>query len=334
MKRQKNNYTTLMAVFGLIIVGMIGVGIFGWLLYRHEMAPVDRQDQSPIEFVIESGESVDQISQRLQEQDLIRRPIFLKYYLKRNNLGNQIQAGDFVLRRSMSLAQIATALTKASSQQIAITLLEGWRIEQVAEHLATKLNQAGIAFDPGVFMGLPEVKEGYVFPDTYFLALNTTEAVIAKTIEANFNQKIQPLEAQINDSAYTLDQILVMASIVEREARQDRPIVAGILWKRLENDWPLQADATLQYAKGYNAMTNEWWTPPLAIDKEIESAYNTYANLGLPPAPIANPSLDSIQASLSPQTTEYWYYITDLQGRMHYAVTYDQHLANIDRYLR
>src|SRR5690606_33909517 len=146
-----------------------------------------------------------------------------------------------ILRPSMTLPQVALALTKARSQQIVVTLLEGWRVEEVAAYLEIELTQAGLNFDPELFLSLPEIEEGYVFPDTYYLALNTTEQTIAKTIEANFNQKLQPLQNQIQASSFSLDEILTMASIVEREARTDRAIVAGILWKRLENDWPLQA---------------------------------------------------------------------------------------------
>jgi UPF0755 protein len=124
-----------------------------------------------------------------------------------------------------------------------------------------------------------------------------------------------------------------MASLIEREARIDtsRQMVSGILWKRLDNAWPLQVDATLQYVKGGK---NDWWPEPLAVDKSLNSPYNTYQNTGLPPAPIANPSLSSIKAALSPTDSAYWYYISDLQGNMHYGVTLDDHNANVNQYLR
>jgi UPF0755 protein len=111
-------------------------------------------------------------------------------------------------------------------------------------------------------------------------------------------------------------------------------MVSGILWKRLDNDWPLQVDATLQYAKGYDERTKDWWAEPLAADKDITSSYNTYKNQGLPPGPICAPSESSINAAVYPEGSEYWYYISDLNGNMHYAQDLTQHNANINTHLR
>jgi len=338
MRRQSKSSNNLLKVasmlFLAVVVMLVSVAGLGYLYFQSQLQPINPSSQDAIEFTIETGESPTKVAERLESQNLIKNAFVFKVYLKIENLGTKIQAGDFLVRQSMSVSELANALTKASSKQTAVTLLEGWRVEEASEEIESKLSALDIPFNSAVFQALPEIKEGYVFPDTYFFALDTNEQAIAKTIEANFNQKLAPLQADIKNSKYSLNQILTMASIVEREARTDRAIVAGILWKRLENDWPLQADATLQYAKGYNRLTKEWWTEPLAADKEIASPYNTYANTGLPPAPIANPSLSSIEASLNPVETEYWFYITDNQGNMHYSVDYDGHLANVNRYLR
>jgi UPF0755 protein len=122
---------------------------------------------------------------------------------------------------------------------------------------------------------------------------------------------------------------LIVASLLEREtfADSEKPIVAGIIYKRLENDWPLQIDATLQYIKGN-------WKPVYSIDKELNSPFNTYKNLGLPPSPIANPGLSSILASISPEASEYWYYIHDNDGKIHFGRTLEEHNANIAKYLK
>jgi UPF0755 protein len=129
---------------------------------------------------------------------------------------------------------------------------------------------------------------------------------------------------------------MVLASIVEREGRtdEDRPVIAGILLKRLNSDWPLQADATLQYALGYQAFEKSWWKKALTVeDKKIRSPYNTYLNAGLPPAPISNPGLSSIRAVVYPTVSPYWYYLHDPQGRVHYATTLEEHEQNIASYL-
>jgi UPF0755 protein len=127
------------------------------------------------------------------------------------------------------------------------------------------------------------------------------------------------------------DENLILASLVEREVRvdTDRKIVAGIILKRLKADWPLQIDATIQYVLGNK---NDWW--PKNIDTKFESKYNTYLNPGIPPTPICNPGLRSIEAVLSPQNTNYWYYISDDQGVTHFAKTLAEHNLNVDKYLR
>ena len=134
----------------------------------------------------------------------------------------------------------------------------------------------------------------------------------------------------------TLNQVITLASLIEREAKTDssRKIVAGILYNRLGIDMALQVDATLQYIKGYNPIHKDWWAPPLAQDKNIDSLYNTYKYPGLPPGPICSPSLSSIEAALNPSSSNYLYYITDNQGNMHYAVSFDQHNKNVNTYLR
>lgn len=138
-------------------------------------------------------------------------------------------------------------------------------------------------------------------------------------------------------SGLTLDEVITLASIVEREGRtaDDRPIIAGILLKRLKADWPLQADATLQYALGYQAREKTWWKKALTNDdKNFRSPYNTYLNPGLPPRPIANPGIESMKAVIYPKDTEYWYYLHDPTGAVHYAATIEEHNANVKTYLR
>ena len=137
-------------------------------------------------------------------------------------------------------------------------------------------------------------------------------------------------------SGLTFEQIITLASIVEREGRtaSDRPVIAGILLKRLRANWPLETDATLQFALGYQPQEKTWWKKEITVeDKKIDSPYNTYLNTGLPPGPIANPGLQSIKAVIYPEPTDYWYYLHDSKGVAHYAKTLDGHNANIAKYL-
>ena len=135
----------------------------------------------------------------------------------------------------------------------------------------------------------------------------------------------------------TWNEVITLASIVEREGRsdEDRPVIAGILLKRLKADWPLQADATLQYVLGYQAFEKSWWKKSLtATDKTVQSPYNTYRNPGLPPAPISNPGLASIKAVVYSKESDYWFYLHDNDGRIHYARTLEDHNSNIAAYLQ
>lgn len=328
----KRLWVGVLAIGFLIVSAGILASILTWGWIQQ---PISKTDETEINFSIESGTSTTQIGQMLTEAGLIRHPLVFRAVLYQEGIGSKIQAGDFVLRKNQSVSEIAKTLTRAIDTQIKVTLFEGCRREEVAQILETTFSDYGVEFSQSEFLDQPETKEGFIFPDTYYFTPRSNPVAVAKSIEATFNQKIAPLRDQIENSKYSLNQILTIASIVEREARIDRELVAGILIKRLENDWPLQADATLQYAKGVSLQANCRWIPPLAADKDIESPYNTYKYPGLPPAPIANPSLSSIQAVLNAQSdTQYWYYITDNQGGMHYAVTYDQHLDNINRYLR
>ncbi len=135
----------------------------------------------------------------------------------------------------------------------------------------------------------------------------------------------------------SFNDVIILASVVEREGRtdEDRPVIAGILLKRLKADWPLQTDATIQYALGYQPFEKSWWKKFLsADDKKIKSPYNTYIHQGLPPGPIANPGLSSINAVISLKETSYWYYLHDPKGVAHFGVTLEDHEKNIATYLQ
>ncbi|MEJ2347990.1 MAG: endolytic transglycosylase MltG, partial [Patescibacteria group bacterium] len=143
----------------------------------------------------------------------------------------------------------------------------------------------------------------------------------------------------INNSGYNLNQIITLASLLERETitNEERPVVAGILWKRVEAGWPLQVDAAVQYAIAtadcQGKIECEWWPILTKEDLAINSSYNTYKYPGLPPAPIASPGLSSIKAAIFPEDSPYWFYLHDADGEIHYAETLEEHNANVSRYL-
>jgi len=297
---------------------------------------VDTNDTSTHIFVVKKGQSLDAIALELHEKGLIKHPLAFKVAVAKLGLSKKIQAGSFRLQKSMNAEALVEALTHGTLD-LWVTLLEGWRVEEMAAAVTAVYAENGQNFDQTEFIRLAKSKEGFLYPDTYLLPVTATPATVVSILENTFNKKItDKMRQDIKSSGYTLDQIVTMASLIEREANNDqaRPLVSGILWKRIEAGWPLQVDATLQYVKGFDQATQSWWTPPLAIDKDLNSPYNTYQNPGLPPSPICSPSLASIDAAINPKNSDYWFYITDREGNMRYAVDIDQHNQNIATYLR
>jgi len=269
-------------------------------------------------FVIRQGEATDSIVKRLYQEGFIRHPWAFKLLLYKEGIRGKIQAGDFYLSPNMSALEIAHTLTHGTLDRW-VTLIEGWR----SEEMAAELGLAASEF---------KKHEGFLFPDTYLIPKDASSAAVIKILKNNFNKKIAAVSPKLQETGLTLKQAIILASIVEREARldEDRPIVAGILLKRWQNNWPLQVDATVQYALGREG---NWWPKVNKEDLKVPSPYNTYLYSGLPPGPICNPGLSAIKAVINPQETDYWFYLSDSQGKMHYAKTNEEHNQNILQYL-
>ncbi len=287
------------------------------LLFFHSVTAPYSGSSAKIEFVVERGDSVSKIAGGLADKSLIRSVIGFRYAVKKSGLGSKIQAGTYQLSPDMSAYEIAIALTRGISNE-RLTIPEGYRLEQVAEAVESQL---GIAASDVIAASIG--KEGTLFPDTYFLPPTISASGLVELMQKTFVDKI----------GEGIDQeTLTIASLVERETKADaeKPIVAGILYKRLAAGWPLQLDATVQYVLG---KPGAWWPVTTLADRQVKSPYNTYLSLGLPPGPICNPGLPAIRAALSPAESEYWYYLHGKDGVIRYAVTSDEHSANIARYL-
>lgn len=281
-------------------------------------------------FVVERGEGVKNIAARLAGARLIRSSTGFYLLVKFMGIEHNLQAGDFRLNRSMDAKTVARELTHGMLDAW-VTTLEGWRIEEVAAKLNKELDIPESEF-------IKVAREGYMFPDTYLVPRDATVGAVATLFRSTFDEKVDAsLRNAAKKTGLSFSEVITLASVVEREGRseEDRPVIAGILLKRLKADWPLQADATLQYALGYQTEEKSWWKKRLFDeDKKIDSAYNTYLHSGLPPGPIANPGLSSIRAVIYPKETDYWYYLHDSDGRAHYARTIEEHNQNSATYLR
>jgi len=302
-----------------------------YLFYKEGSLPVNKNDQVSKIFIIKQGEPLDTIVNNLANEGFIRNKIIFYLIVKQLGIERKIQAGDFRLSANMSAVEVAKNLT-LGTLDVWVTLIEGTRKEEMAQIISKNFDIPEIEF-------IKKADEGYVFPDTYLVPKTASAETVLLIIKNNFKNKFsEELQTQAKNKKLTEKQVLILASMVEREARQQvsREKVAGIILKRYLADWPLQIDATVQYVLGYQPNEKSWWKKNLTEDDlKIDSAYNTYKNKGLPPEPISNPSLSSIKAVINAdENTPYWYYLTDKNGVMRYAITLEEHEANINKYLQ
>ncbi len=300
------------AALFLLLAGIF----FSW--WKISVSPVNPKDTNPNSFVVARGDGVREISRKLKEANLIRDQIAFFLLIKKLNIEKNIQAGSFKLSPSMSANDIATKLTRGT-EDVWITIPEGWRNEEILEYLATQgFSTVGENW---------KSDEGKLFPDTYLIPKQASISAIHTILRQTFDRKSTGLAVT--------PQTLILASLVEREAKltADRPIIASVLLNRLSIGMKLDVDATVQYALGKSG-GDGWWPKDLTLeDIKIKSPYNTYINSTLPPAPICNPGLSAIQAVLNPAKTDYLYYLSDKSGTIHYATTLDEHNQNVAKYI-
>jgi UPF0755 protein len=232
-----------------------------------------------------------------------------------------VPGGENVFSVAYRLARGVTGITS-----VKVTIPEGFTAREMGVLLEEKLGD----FDAEHFVALGKAEEGYLFPDTYFFLPGSSPESVIAAMRRTFDERVGPLAPRIEDFGRPLDEVVTMASLLEKEARrtETRRTIAGILWKRLDRGMSLQVDAVFGYIFGTTTFS------PSFDDLEVDSPYNTYRNVGLPPGPIANPGLDAIEAAITPIETPYWYYLTDGDGVMRYAKTFEGHKQNRERYLR
>ena len=311
-----------------VILGMIFFLLVGFFWFQNSILPRSKTQEFKT-FVITPGESLEKISKRLQEEGIIKNSLTFRILAAGAGFSKKVQAGSFRLSSTESATQILVNLTKGTFD-VWVTIPEGFRLEEIADLLNQKLG-----IDKEEFINLS--REGLMFPDTYLIPKKTAALVVTNIMMDNFDKRInENLANEIKKSGLTLDQVIILASIVEREAKfeKDRPIVAGILIKRWRKGLSLGADATVQYILGYQLAEKSWWKKTItAEDLAIDSPYNTRKFAGLPPGPICNPGLSSIRAVVQPAVSEFFYYLSDKNGNMHYAKTLEEHIANIRDFL-
>lgn len=277
--------------------------------------------------IIPSGASVQSAALQLADAHVVAHPALLRFLMRLKGQDDQIQEGAYQFKARQNLFTVMYRLTSGTYDLpvTRITFVEGVTVQNIADQAATAFPEVVTA----TFLSLAKPYEGYLFPDTYFFRYSTDASAIVLAMRKNFTNKIKSLSPDIAQSGHSLSDIVTMASLVEKEARSstDKRIVAGILWNRIQHGMPLQVDAVFGY------INNRDTYAPSFTDLKIDSPYNTYLHKGLPPGPIDNPGLDSLEAATTPTLTPYLYYLTGKDGLMHYASTYAQHQANLRKYL-
>lgn len=249
---------------------------------------------------------------------------------------NKTEPGGYYLSKNMNTWEIADALSEGPDLKW-VTVLPGMRKEQIGERLKETLNWSDEElkkWNTEYTTQKDEYIEGVYFPDTYLIPVKENGQLVAARMINNFNDKFSEYYEKFAEKNIRWTTAIKIASLIQREAggESDMPLIAGVMWNRLNNNQKLDIDATIQYAKGKT--DGKWWSLVTGSDiKNIDSLYNTYKYAGLPPHPISNPGLSAIDAVLNPQETDCIFYLHDKNREIHCSVTYEEHLEYIDKYL-
>lgn len=315
--------------FFLIIIILLSIilliGLFFYAKYQISV-PLN-QDGEEQAFTINQGQGLKEIAQNLEQEGLIRGKTWFLSYILFRGWAAQMQAGEYTLNPSLSIIQISNKIFNGDviPSDVAITIPEGFTLKQIDARLA-----ANNLINPGELLNNPEL-EGYLFPDTYeFNKDDSLDEIIVEMMD-NFSKKLdEDLLKEIERQGKKIKDIIIMASILEKEvpAYSDRQIVSGIFWDRIDNNYPLQSCATIAYI-----LDIDKWIYSIE-DTEIESEYNTYKNIGLPPGPINNPGLSAIKAAVYPIDTDYYFFLSAPDGQTIFSRTFEEHKENKEKYLR
>ena len=314
-------HTNRRTIIAAMIAGVAIGAAYLFLIRPPQNFPVGQLVNVP------EGQSVGEIAQTLQDDGVIQNALAFKVLVKLFRQDRSLHAGDYIFKEPLSVFSIARriALGAYGLEPYRFRIPDGATTAQMADLYASVLQR----FNKQAFFAKAQPMEGYFFPDTYFFLPNASEDTVIGAMRQNFDEQVASITPMIASSTHSLHDIVIMASILEREARnyQDRQMIAGVLWRRLKMNMPLQADATFLYTIGKG-------TFDLTVaDLKSDSPYNTYTHKGLPPTPIGSPSLASIMAAADPIDKGYLYYMADNSGVTHYCKNYSCQQQNVAMYL-
>jgi UPF0755 protein len=303
----------------------------------------------PVIITIQEGQNAQEVGDKLEDAGVISSGLLFRVLVALEGYDQKLLAGDYEFEKGMPTLEVAERIYRGQTAPLVVTIREGLRAEEIAALMESKkvipaadfLQAIDQWYEFDFLYSKPYWAnlEGYLFPDTYFFSRNMTAEEIVQQILENFDQRFDAdLRQEATVAGLSLRTVLILASIVEREAQvpDERPIIAGVFLTRLRRGMQLEADPTVQYALGNDpasvAKYGYWKQELTQADLEVDSPYNTYRNAGLPPGPICNPGLASIQAVIRPAQTDYLYFVARADGSHVFAETMEEHLSNIQQY--
>ncbi len=317
-------------------------------LYLYSIHTSHYAGQEALRIDIQNGASTTQIAQILKDKSLINSTTFFKIHARLTGADRTVKSGRYSIEPNLTPAQILTFLTAPTSGEISITIPEGYTLFEIDEKLADNgfINEGdftSLALNPSAelraaydFIPKDASLEGFLFPDTYLVFAQgfTSQELIEKMLN-NFKKRVIDSDIYTAKGEHSLSEIVSMAAILEKEIRlqEDLPIASGLLWKRINEGWPLQVDASVLYERELKAKSAMVSRKLSLGDLKKDSPYNTYTRLGLPPGPIGNPGLANIKAAMNPEASEFWFYLTDANGKARFAKTNAEHEQNKVKYL-
>lgn len=338
MEEVKPTFMARKALATLVVgLTLVGFGVINW--YVIELQPVQRGSKQKINFELEAGTSVTALARELDRQKIIRSASAFTWYVTLNGKRRSLEAGSYDLSPGSTIPEIATVLGSGRTASTTVTIPEGSDLFSIRQNLAkkgidlTKFNSAlNDKYTNRYLAGRQagnQSLEGYLFPDSYQIAKQSTAHQLIQTMLDEFTRKVQTdnVEQSFAAEGLSLTQGLTLASIIEKEvpSPSDRAMVSGVFINRLKAGMPLESDVTVDYASKLKGQP---------FNLALDSPYNTYKIKGLPLGPICNPGIGSIRAAARPQASSHLYFLAGKDGKTHYADTFPQHQQNVSQYLR
>ncbi len=342
------NLKKILIIVSCAVIAGVGIVLYAFWHFEREIREPLRMGGETISLTIERGWGEERIGQELHKAGLIRHEYYFYYAVWRMESEGNLRAGDYLFSPGISTIDIASEIIgKGIFSDVSVTFPEGFTLRDIEKRLALngfslnlrEFKIADFSADYSILEDAPRdaTLEGFLFPDTYFFSNNLSEKEIINKFLSNFNRQWEDIIASGAQSNRPIYETVIMASLIEQEVRslEDRKLVSGILWKRLQLGIALQVDATILYVKELHDGMKESDGRDITLeDLRIDSPYNTYRFVGLPPGPIANPGIDSLAAALLPVESEYLFYLSKPDGTTVFSRTLEEHNIARAKYLR